>query len=184
VAWLTEVGGSARLLALAPAQPLRIGRSDDNDVILADDLKVSRHHAELICRQGAWWVRDCSSRNGTHLNGTLVHDTALSEGDRLRLGTCEFVFSLAEDPLATLDDARPGAPTQPELSPRETEIIAWVASGATDIQIARALGITLATVHSHLDRIRDKTGRRRRPDLTRLASELGLGIPNENKPPT
>jgi DNA-binding CsgD family transcriptional regulator len=33
-------------------------------------------------------------------------------------------------------------------------------------------------VHTHLDRIRDKTGRRRRADLTRLASELGLQPPD------
>jgi len=33
--------------------------------------------------------------------------------------------------------------------------------------------ISLATVHSHLDRIRDKTGRRRWAELTRLAVELG-----------
>jgi DNA-binding CsgD family transcriptional regulator len=30
------------------------------------------------------------------------------------------------------------------------------------------------TVHTHLDRIRDKTGCRRRADLTRLALQAGL----------
>ena len=44
----------------------------------------------------------------------------------------------------------------------------------TDKEIAAALVISLATVRSHLDRIRDKTGRRRRPELSRLADELGL----------
>ncbi|HEX3779854.1 MAG TPA: hypothetical protein VHX38_09295 [Pseudonocardiaceae bacterium] len=29
---------------------------------------------------------------------------------------------------------------------------------------------------SYLDRIRDKTGRRRRPELTRLAIQEGLGL--------
>jgi DNA-binding CsgD family transcriptional regulator len=42
----------------------------------------------------------------------------------------------------------------------------------TDKEIAAELVISLATVRSHLDRIRDKTGRRRRPDLTRLSDEL------------
>jgi DNA-binding CsgD family transcriptional regulator len=32
----------------------------------------------------------------------------------------------------------------------------------------------MRTVQSHLDRIREKTGRRRRADLTALAFELGL----------
>lgn len=55
-----------------------------------------------------------------------------------------------------------------KLSPRELEILALVASGETDRDIAAQLFITTATVHSHLDRIRDKTGARRRAQLTRL----------------
>ncbi|MDQ6948315.1 MAG: DNA-binding response regulator, partial [Actinomycetota bacterium] len=39
---------------------------------------------------------------------------------------------------------------------------------------ANTLFISVATIRSHLDRIRDKTGRRRRPELTRLAVELRL----------
>ena len=60
------------------------------------------------------------------------------------------------------------------LSSRERELLALLARGLTDKQIAAELVISLATVRSHLDRIRDKTGRRRRPELTRLAVELGL----------
>jgi DNA-binding CsgD family transcriptional regulator len=60
------------------------------------------------------------------------------------------------------------------LSPRERELLGLVGRGLTDKEIAAALVISLATVRSHLDRIRDKTGRRRRPELTRLADELGL----------
>jgi DNA-binding transcriptional ArsR family regulator len=39
---------------------------------------------------------------------------------------------------------------------------------------AEALSISVRTVRSHLDRIRDKTGRRRRSELTRLAIEEGI----------
>jgi DNA-binding CsgD family transcriptional regulator len=180
VAWLSEIGGAARSVPLTPSDLVRLGRSDDNDVVLADDLKVSRRHAELTCRQGKWWLRDCRSRNGTLVNGTAIDSVELAEGDRVRLGSYEFVFSAADDPLATVDDASAVPPELPSLSKREREILAWVASGATDFQIARALGIEVTTVHSHLDRIRDKTGRRRRPDLTRLATELGLAAAGSN----
>lgn len=60
------------------------------------------------------------------------------------------------------------------LTEREGEILQLVAEGGTDQDIAARLGISLHTVHSHLDRIRDKTGSRRRADLTRLAIEHGL----------
>jgi DNA-binding NarL/FixJ family response regulator len=60
------------------------------------------------------------------------------------------------------------------LTPREREILALVADGETDADIAEQLYISVRTVRSHLDRIRDKTGRRRRADLTRLAIEQGF----------
>jgi predicted ATPase/DNA-binding CsgD family transcriptional regulator len=68
----------------------------------------------------------------------------------------------------------PPAPALPRLSPRERELITLVAQGRTDAQIAAQLYITVRTVTSHLDRIRDKTGCRRRADLTRLALSAGM----------
>jgi DNA-binding NarL/FixJ family response regulator len=58
-----------------------------------------------------------------------------------------------------------------QLSPRELEILALVASGETDRDIAEQLFIATTTVHSHLERIRNKTGARRRAQLTRLYLE-------------
>jgi DNA-binding NarL/FixJ family response regulator len=60
------------------------------------------------------------------------------------------------------------------LSAREEEILVLVAQGETDQDIAERLILSIRTVRTHLDRIRDKTGRRRRADLTRLAYEQGL----------
>ena len=60
------------------------------------------------------------------------------------------------------------------LSTRERELVILVAQGCTDAQIAAQLYISVRTVGSHLDRIRDKTGCRRRADLTRLAFSTGL----------
>ena len=72
-----------------------------------------------------------------------------------------------------LTDLRPPrpAPGPGTLSPREREL---VAQGRTNAQIAAQLYISVRTVGSHLDRIRDKTGWRRRAGLTRLA--LGEGL--------
>jgi predicted ATPase/DNA-binding CsgD family transcriptional regulator len=61
-----------------------------------------------------------------------------------------------------------------QLSPRERELVTLVAQGRTDAQIAGQLFITVRTVRSHLDRIRDKTGCRRRADLTRFALQASL----------
>ena len=65
-------------------------------------------------------------------------------------------------------------PAAARLSARERELVTLVAQGRTDADIAAQLYISIRTVRSHLDRIRDKTGARRRADLTRLALTAGL----------
>jgi predicted ATPase/DNA-binding CsgD family transcriptional regulator len=62
----------------------------------------------------------------------------------------------------------------PQLSARERELVTLVARGCTNTQIAEQLYISIRTVGSHLDRIRDKTGCRRRADLTRFALRADL----------
>ena len=77
--------------------------------------------------------------------------------------------------LTALESLQPAAPAGPgKLSARERELVTLVAQGRTDAQIAAQLYISIRTVRSHLDRIRDKTGCRRRADLTRLALSAGL----------
>jgi DNA-binding NarL/FixJ family response regulator len=67
------------------------------------------------------------------------------------------------------------------LSDREKEILALVAAGERDADIADQLFISVRTVRSHLDRIRDKTGARRRADLTRFAVTEGLINPSTDR---
>jgi DNA-binding CsgD family transcriptional regulator len=81
----------------------------------------------------------------------------------------EFAALLAAD-----GQQQPPPPGLGRLSPREQELVALVARGRTDAQIAAQLYISVSTVRTHLDRIRDKTACRRRADLTRLALEAGL----------
>ncbi len=77
--------------------------------------------------------------------------------------------------LTNSDSQAPQAsPGIPRLSAREQELVTLVAQGRTDAQIAGQLYISARTVSSHLDRIRDKTGCRRRADLTRLALQAGF----------
>ncbi|GHF06867.1 DNA-binding response regulator [Amycolatopsis deserti] len=73
-----------------------------------------------------------------------------------------------------LDSTRPRAGVGSVLSDRERQVLSLVAAGERDADIAEAMSISVRTVRSYLDRIRDKTGRRRRPELTRLAIEEGM----------
>ena len=52
--------------------------------------------------------------------------------------------------------------------------MALLAGGATDAQIAGQLVLSVNTVRSHLERIRDKTGARRRAELVRYVLQAGI----------
>jgi DNA-binding CsgD family transcriptional regulator len=91
-------------------------------------------------------------------------------------GAAMNITTAAEYALMLTDPGppQPAAPGSGQLSPRERELITLVAQGRTNAQIAAQLYISIRTVTSHLDRIRDKTGCRRRADLTRLALSEAL----------
>jgi non-specific serine/threonine protein kinase len=95
---------------------------------------------------------------------------AEERGAAMSLGTAAEYALMLTDPGPPQPTARgPGT-----LSARERELVTLVAQGRTDAEIAAQLYISIRTVRSHLDRIRDKTGCRRRADLTRLALSAGL----------
>lgn len=153
---------------------VRLGRDRLNDVVLGADMHVSRHHATLTERDGQWLVEDLGSANGTFVNGARATDHALRDGDLIRIGSTTLVFVAVADPHATVTEGQSPAESEVVLSTRELDVLSLVAAGQTDKEIATALVISIATVRSHLDRIREKSGCRRRAELTRLAIELGL----------
>ena len=69
-----------------------IGRSLDCNLTIEDPL-VSRQHARIVVDDDGGTVEDMSSRNGVRVNGASIRGTtALRDGDRVRIGTQDFVF--------------------------------------------------------------------------------------------
>jgi hypothetical protein len=71
---------------------VRLGRSADNDLVV-EDRRVSRVHAVLRQGGGHWTLSDSGSRNGTMVNGRLISEATLRDGDRISLGGFEMVFA-------------------------------------------------------------------------------------------
>jgi FHA domain-containing protein len=64
-----------------------LGRGGGCTVPLAFDTFVSQVHARAFDRDGALWVEDLGSRNGTYVNGRLVHEpTQVAKGARVQVG--------------------------------------------------------------------------------------------------
>ncbi len=77
-----------------PSRGLRLGRMDDNDLVVTGD-KVSRYHAVVAETANGFTVTDLRSTNGTHVNDVrVVESHLLRDGDRIRIGGTELVFLL------------------------------------------------------------------------------------------
>ncbi|VAX00733.1 hypothetical protein MNBD_GAMMA21-277 [hydrothermal vent metagenome] len=63
----------------------KIGRKLDNDLRL-EDTTVSSHHAKISMKQGGLYLQDCDSTNGTIVNGSIVSDKMLVDGDVVVIG--------------------------------------------------------------------------------------------------
>ncbi len=68
-----------------------IGRSPESDVLL-DDITVSRKHALLIKDGDNYRLLDAGSLNGSYLNGNIVEEVILSNGDRIQIGKYIFIY--------------------------------------------------------------------------------------------
>jgi DNA-binding SARP family transcriptional activator len=72
----------------------RIGRLDDNDIVL-DDNDVSRHHAVITDTGTGFVITDLRSTNGVEVHGRRIRGSAtLDDGDRIRIGSQEFTFEI------------------------------------------------------------------------------------------
>jgi hypothetical protein len=69
-----------------------IGRSLECNLTIEDPL-VSRQHARIVINDVGETVEDLGSRNGVRVNGVQIKGpTPLHDGDRVRIGTQDFVF--------------------------------------------------------------------------------------------
>jgi len=67
-----------------------------------------------------------------------------------------------------------GAPGEPTLTPRESEIAKMVAEGFSNREIAEKLVVSPSTVHSHRSNLMNKLGLSTRHDLVQYARDRGL----------
>lgn len=95
-----------------PQQSVSIGRTDDNDLVLpAAD--ISRKHARIFNRDGAIYIEDLGSANGTFLDGRRVtKPVRLAPGSTVTIG--DFAIVLQGAPAAAAGAvAPPAAPSAP-----------------------------------------------------------------------
>lgn len=77
-----------------PGRGLRIGRMEDNDLVV-EGVKVSRYHAVVVEMGGGFAVNDLRSTNGTLVGEQRVLDSHfLRSGDVIRIGGTDLIFEM------------------------------------------------------------------------------------------
>ena len=82
-----------RRLMVAP-RGATLGRSRECEIVV-EDPNVSRQHAELRPRGGAWVISDLGSTNGTRVNGRTINGPeVVRPGDEIEVGSSLITFEL------------------------------------------------------------------------------------------
>jgi pSer/pThr/pTyr-binding forkhead associated (FHA) protein len=107
---IVEGEGAGRQFELS--DQLLIGREPRSDIEVADQ-QASRQHARLVVSQGEPVVEDLESRNGTYVNGQIVHGRrTVAPGDQLRVGLTVLELRSQEQVAARPSAVRP----RPDIS--------------------------------------------------------------------
>jgi hypothetical protein len=82
VAWLVGTDEQRRELITT----LKVGRARDNDLQMAHDGEISRHHCIFERREAGVYVKDLGAMNGTLVDGERVNERRLFGGEAVVIG--------------------------------------------------------------------------------------------------
>jgi serine/threonine protein kinase len=87
---LSSGGEVIQSFAVGP-QGTVVGRDQPDGIEIFKD-SISRSHAQIVSRDGCYWVCDLNSTNGTFLNGRRIDKHALKSGDQIGIGGEILIF--------------------------------------------------------------------------------------------
>ncbi len=76
-----------------------IGQRRTADIVLNHET-ISNAHALIFAMSGTRYIRDLSSRTGTYVNGSLIHQQELHFGDSIRIGNAVVTYVAAAAPIS------------------------------------------------------------------------------------
>jgi EAL domain-containing protein (putative c-di-GMP-specific phosphodiesterase class I) len=171
--------GDERLstIQLAPL-PFRIGRRAGLQLTLGAT-SVSREHAEFYADEYSLRLRDLGSTNGTFVNRKRVRDEAVTDGDIIHFGECEFRLAVEDtfSPWGTMVMERLPKPQQRLKGTQELAELLRLSAVTIEFQAIVALPGAHVVGYEAL-------GRGRYPGISESPAELfeigeSLGVTSE-----
>jgi predicted component of type VI protein secretion system len=114
---ILEDDGGHRQVVPFDAEEISVGRGAEGNAVRLPDRDVSRRHARFVRMNGAVFVEDLRSANGTRVNGERIEGRRrVREGDLIQIGAYDLAV---EGATATTEvpvqPAKSAAPTLPDL---------------------------------------------------------------------
>jgi DNA-binding NarL/FixJ family response regulator len=179
----TRPGFAVIAVSASEMEAARVVVSQQPDVILID--------AGL---PGVWNVADAAAQAGvrTIVFGLADNPHPIENASRHGCGDVLLTSATARDVVDALEDARRPAPQPAErpvaacdvsaLTSRELEVLALVARGLSNKEIAGELTVSVPTVKTHVHNLLHKLGARRRSDAARLLHVAASDAASEAQP--
>ena len=146
--FLERIGEGAKISHYVDKDETVIGR-EGADVALSDKA-VSRRHAAIFKQDGAFYIKDLRSSNGTFLNGNRVADrTRLLSGGRLRVGETIFTVIIKGDaarPTILQEDKADASTIRYVLNAQNRDFLS-LPSASDDIKILKRAKDDLAALY-------------------------------------
>ncbi|NJK91591.1 MAG: FHA domain-containing protein [Blastochloris sp.] len=106
-----------------------IGKGADCDIILAHST-ISRRHCQLTLVDRTITLTDLGSTNGSFVNGQIVHQEFVVPGDKVTLGSVEFLVAARLRRNLSKSEMPVSAPVAPQNSatmriPKNTKAVHW-----------------------------------------------------------
>ena len=152
--------------------PFLLGRSKECQLTLSHT-SVSREHTKIFMQKNELFIEDCSSTNGTILNGRLLkQSTRLSDADNIKI--CDFEFrvnSKADNSqndqtiISSSDTPINNFSLKYKLTPREEELLSYLIKGVSTKEVATSMYISPGTAKNHILNLLKKTDTHSRLEL-------------------
>lgn len=137
------------------------------------DIQVNTRARKIWCNISVLLVKAGNSRPPYSIH--IIHSVDFPK--RLELLVRDFLISqtdLSGEQVRALIHSRRAAARHVELTPREREVLCWLARGASTASIAQELHISRTTVNNHVQHLLQKLDAHTRLEAIRRAERAGL----------
>jgi transcriptional regulator EpsA len=149
----------------------------DLDQVIDDPVALESFHASQLRNIICHGMHDYTREHFSHYSFYRIPEPVTPRhGQLLELLAPALHAALVRIAHRAAEDG-PGAGVQVRLSPRELEILAWIAAGKTNDEIAQILGTRFKTVKNQVQSILVKLRVNNRAQAVAKATRLGLQIP-------